>query len=451
MTEKPKLSLFDLTMIVIGLVIGMGIFRTAKDSATASLTPSIYFAAWIVGGLVALCGALTYAEIGSRYPVTGGYYKIFSYAYHPSLAFALNISILISNAASISGVALIGAGYIKDVLLPGSGQAVSMGIAMSAIIIFYGVNIAGLKISSKTQNVLMIIKILMLLMLIAALFFPSAYQDNNTPLLQSIDGNWQAIMASFGLAMVATSFTYGGYQQTINFGNEVHNSSKNIPRGIFIGITIIICLYLLANIAYYNIIGFEELKAKNDMPIATRVVSKLFGQEGANAFSLLLFLSVLAYVNVSLLSNPRVIYAMSEDGVLPAVFQKKSESKGVYLVALTVFAAIAVIVVFFAETFDKILRFSIFLDSFGMVTSAATIFILRKRTKNLEGRGIYKMRLFPLMPVIFILAYVFVCASIVMDDVANGTYIALTGTLVLIGSMLLYFLIIKSKKNHVPS
>ena len=176
MTEKPKLGLFDLTMIVIGLVIGMGIFRTAKDSATASLTPSIYFAAWIVGGLVALCGALTYAEIGSRYPVTGGYYKIFSYAYHPSLAFALNCSILISNAASISGVALIGAGYIKDVLMPGTGQVVSMGIAMGAIIIFYGVNIMGLRLSSKTQNVLMIIKILMLLMLIAALFFPSTLQ-----------------------------------------------------------------------------------------------------------------------------------------------------------------------------------------------------------------------------------------------------------------------------------
>jgi basic amino acid/polyamine antiporter, APA family len=451
MTEKPKLSLFDLTMIVIGLVIGMGIFRTAKDSATASLTPSIYFSAWIVGGLVALCGALTYAEIGSRYPVTGGYYKIFSYAYHPSLAFALNCSILISNAASISGVALIGAGYIKDVLMPGSSQVVSMGIAMAAIIIFYGVNIAGLKLSSKTQNVLMVIKILMLLMLIAALFFPSAYEGDNTPLMQPIDGNWQAIMTSFGLAMVATSFTYGGYQQSINFGNEVQNSSKNIPRAIFIGITIIICLYLLANIAYYNIIGFEELKAKNDVPIATRVVSKMFGQQGANAFSLLLFLSVLAYVNVSLLSNPRVIYAMSEDGVLPSVFQKKSESKGVYLVALTVFAAIAVVAVFFFETFDKILRFSIFLDSFGMVTSAATIFILRKRTKELDGKGIYKMRLFPLMPVIFILAYVFVCASIIMDDIAQGTYIALTGILVLLGSMILYFLIIKSKKNHVPS
>jgi APA family basic amino acid/polyamine antiporter len=140
---------------------------------------------------------------------------------------------------------------------------------------------------------------------------------------------------------------------------------------------------------------------------------------------------------------------MSEDGVLPAVFRKKSESKGVYMVALTVFAAIAVVVVFFAETFDKILRFSIFLDSFGMVTSAATIFILRKRTRNLDGTGIYKMRLFPLMPVIFILAYVFVCVSIVMDDIAKGTYTALTGTLVLLGSMMLYFFIVKTKKKNV--
>jgi APA family basic amino acid/polyamine antiporter len=447
MAEKPKLNLFDLTMIVIGLVIGMGIFRTAKDAAANSLTPSIYFSAWIVGGLVALCGALTYAEIGSRYPVTGGYYKIFSYAYHPSLAFALNCSILISNAASISGVALIGAGYIKNVFMPDAGNAVTMGIGAFSILLFYGVNIMGLKLSSKTQNVLMVIKILMLLLLICSLFYPSAYAKNNVPLTAPVNGSWTAIITSFGLAMVAASFTYGGYQQTINFGSEVTRASRNVPRGIFIGITVIIVLYLLANFAYYHIIGFDELKAKNDVPIATRVVAKMFGQQGANAFSVLLFLSVLAYVNVSLLSNPRVIYAMSEDGVLPKIFQRKSVSKGVYTVALTVFAAIAIIVVRFAETFDKILSFSIFLDSFGMVTSAATIFILRKRTKELDGKGIYKMKLFPLMPVLFILAYVFVCASITI----NTPMIALTGILVLAGSVLLYFVIIKSKTKNVPS
>jgi APA family basic amino acid/polyamine antiporter len=167
----------------------------------------------------------------------------------------------------------------------------------------------------------------------------------------------------------------------------------------------------------------------------------MFGQGGADIFSVLLFLSVLAYVNVSMMSNPRVIYAMSEDGSLPAIFQRKSEHKQVYVVALTVFAAIAFVVVFFAETFDKILAFSIFLDSFGMATSAATIFILRKRTKHLDGTGIYKMRLFPLMPVLFILAYAFVCGSIIV----NRPMIALTGTCVLIGFTLLYFIIRRKK------
>jgi APA family basic amino acid/polyamine antiporter len=445
MTARPKLKLFDFTMIVISLVIGMGIFRTAQDAASKSLTPSIYFSAWIIGGLIALCGALTYAEIGSRYPVTGGYYKIFSYAYHPSLAFALNISILISNAASVSGVALIGAGYIKNVLMPHAGNGVTMAIGVFSVVLFYAVNLIGLRMSSKTQTVLMIIKILMLVLLICSLFYPSAYHPHNIPLMEPVKGSWKEIITSFGLALVAVSFTYGGYQQTINFGTEVNNASKNVPRAIFIGIAVIILLYLLANVAYYNIIGFEELKAKNSVPIAARVVAKMFGQGGANIFSVLLFLSVLAYVNVSLLSNPRVIFAMSEDGVLPKIFQKRSVSRGVYTIALTAFAVIAIIVVFFAETFDKILSFSIFLDSFGMVTSASTIFILRKRTKDLDGTGIYKMRLFPLIPLLFMLAYVFVCASITIDS----PKVALTGFCVLVGSILLYFAIIKSKNKNV--
>ncbi|MET0299793.1 MAG: amino acid permease, partial [Flavitalea sp.] len=155
--KSAKLNLFDLTMIVIGLVIGMGIFRTSSDSAREALTPSVFFIAWVAGGLIAMCGALTYAEIGSRYPVVGGYYKIFAYAYHPSIAFAINCIILISNASSLSGVALIGSEYISQVIFETSPpNYVKSFIAMGAIIVFYGINLLGLRMSSKTQNVLML-------------------------------------------------------------------------------------------------------------------------------------------------------------------------------------------------------------------------------------------------------------------------------------------------------
>jgi APA family basic amino acid/polyamine antiporter len=440
MTSKPKLGLFSLTMIVIGLVIGMGIFRTSRDAAAAALNPTIFFGAWIVGGLVAFCGALTYAEIGSRYPVTGGYYKVFSYAYHPSIAFAINCIILVSNAASVSGVALIGSEYISNVVFNTPSTIVKSMIAMGAIILFYGINMMGLKMSSRTLNVLMIIKIGMLMVLISSLFFPSLYNPNPAPIVPIGDVSLWTIVLSFGVALKATSFTYGGYQQTINFGEEIKNPKKNIPRGIFIGILIIIILYLLASLAYYKVIGFTELKTTSG--IASIIAERMFGVAGRNVASVLLFIAVLAYVNVNLLSNPRVMYAMSDDGILPSVFKKKEERKDVLTVSLTVFAAACVIVLFFAETFDQILSFSIFLDSIGMATSAATIFLLRKRTKHLDGTGIYSMKLYPLMPIIFVIAYLFVGTIIAIKDPRY----AVIGTGAFIVFFAIYFLIKRLQK-----
>lgn len=434
MAKLNKLNLFDLTMIVIGLVIGMGIFRTASNSAQAALTPTIFFTAWIVGGLVALCGALTYAEIGSRFPVTGGYYKIFAECYHPSLAFAINCIILISNAASLSGVALIGSEYISQIIFnQPPGDFVKALIAMFAIVLFYGVNLMGLRMSSKTQNVLMMIKISMLLMLIIALFFPQHYNESPAATAH-VDYSWNDIIKSFGVALIAVSFTYGGYQQTINFGDEVINPRKTLPKGIFIGILVIIALYLAVNFSYYKIIGFQELK--DSKGIAAIIAERLFGPTGRYVFSVLLFVAVLAYVNVLLLSNPRVMYAMSQDGILPSAFKKRDERKDVLTVSLTVFAAICIIVLFFADTFDKILSFTIFLDSIGMAFSAGTIFILRKKTRHLNNTGIYTMKLYPLMPLIFIAAYIFVGISIAVNT-PQFAFIGLGVLAVFIG---IYFL-----------
>jgi APA family basic amino acid/polyamine antiporter len=442
MSTKPKLGLFDLTMIVVGLVIGMGIFRTASDAANAAITPSVFFIAWAAGGLIALCGALTYAEIGSRFPVTGGYYKVFAECYHPSIAFAVNCIILISNAASMAGVSLIGSEYISQVLFNTEPEPIVKSvIAMVPILLFYGINLMGLRMSAKTQNVLMIIKILMLVLLISSIFFIPG--NNEAATTAATEYSWSDYIKSFGIALIAVSFTYGGYQQSINFGEEVQTPRKTIPRGIFIGILLIIGLYLLVSYAYYNAIGFSDLKTSRG--IASIVAEKMFGPTGRYVSSILLFVAVLAYVNVLLLSNPRVMYAMSKDGILPAAFKKRNEKRDVLTISLTAFAAIGIIVLFFAKTFDKILGFTIFLDSIGMATSAATIFILRKRTKHLDGTGIYKMKLYPLLPLIFIAAYIFVGISIWV----NTPELAWTGIAVFAVFLLIYFLVTKGKRTQI--
>lgn len=443
-TSPQKINLFSLTMIAIGFVIGMGIFRAAATSAKDALTPGVYFTAWVVGGLVALCGALTYAEIGSRFPATGGYYRVFAKAYHPSIAFAINCLILVSNAASVSGVVLIGTGYLSK-LFGDNWTDVDKALAgCVALVIFYFINLRGLVLSSRAQNILMMIKISMVLVLIAALFFPDKYASG-TDVFQPTDTApaWTDWVKSLGLSLVAVSFTYGGYQQSINFGPEIKNPSRNLPKGIIMGILVVVVLYLLVNMSYYNIVGFDRMKGERE--IAYVVIDKIFGSEGAKIFSVFLFLGVLAYVNGSLLSNPRVMFAMGEDKSLPAVFAKRNTKTDVLSFSLTVFTVICMSILFFSQEFDKILTFSIFLDCFGMILSAATIFWFRKKTKHLDGTGIYKMKLFPLMPVIFIAAYLFVAVSIIIADPSA----AILGVGLLAAFVLLYLILHKGRSKII--
>lgn len=454
MKLTKQLSLFDFSIIMVSLVIGMGIFRTPANVAKAVSSPAIFYAAWIAGGLMALCGALTFAEIGSRMPVTGGYYKIFAYAYHPSIAFAINCIVLVSNAASLAAVALVGGEYITGVLIPQSQnanwlldpanahyiQTIQIAIAISAIIIFYGVNLLGLKMSARTQNVLTIIKILMVIALISPLFFVTSSAQHIPVVAAHSSPAFTEYLKSFGVGLVAVSFTYGGYQQTINFGEEVVNPKKTVPRGIFFGIIIIIVLYLLINYAYVNVIGFEELKsAKN---IAAIMASKLFGINAERILSILLFLSVLAYVNILLMSNPRVMAAMSDDKILPPSFKKRNPKTEALTTSLTVFSILCVFIIFWAKEFDTILSFTIFLDCFGMAFSAGSIFVIRKKTSYLNHTGIYMMKWYPLIPLIFIAAYTFVGISILI----SYTKISLIGLGVLAAFIILYFVAEALKK-----
>ncbi|MBI3509703.1 MAG: APC family permease [Bacteroidetes bacterium] len=428
---KQPLRFFDLTMIVVSLVIGMGIFKTPASVAKVADSSNIFFLAWIIGGVVALSGALTFAEIGSRLPVSGGYYRIFSHCYHPAFAFMLNGTILISNAASVAGVALIGAEYITPHFLyeDWNKETINLVVAVSMIVIFFGLNLLGLKTSSRTQNVLTVFKLVVVTALCFTVFFPS----NETKTVQEIISTGpHSFLKSLGLCLIPISFTYGGYQQTINFGGEVENAPRIMPRAIIAGMIVVTILYLSINFAYMHIIGFHSLKSAET--IGQTLSAKILGNIGGKIFSLLLFFSVLAYVNIGLLSNPRVIMAMSEEKTLPAFFSYHSKKFNVPVWSLVAFTLVTVIVLFFAKTFDTLVNYVIFLDSSGFVFAAATIFILRYR-KTGEEKKIYKLFLYPVLPALFIIAYLLIAFSVVM----KGYIYPLYDILVFVFFLLLYF------------
>jgi APA family basic amino acid/polyamine antiporter len=449
MQSKKQLSLFDLSMIVVSLVIGMGIFRTPVNVAAKAQVPELFFLAWIIGGVVAYFGALIYAEIGSRFPVTGGYYKIFSACYHPSVAFAINGIVVLTNAASMAGVTLIGSEYLSSVIFPQKMQTdfYRLLIAGFTILLFLGINLLGLRASAKTQNVLTIIKITLVLTLISAMFF-GGQPNPISPVFKTASGGlpvWSDYGRALGMCLIAVTFSFAGYTQTINLGGDVADAKKIIPKGIKIGLFMIISLYLLINYAYVKVIGFEELKTAQS--IASILAGKIFGPAGYTILSAVIFLSVLGYVNVNLLSNPRAMFAMGEEKALPAIFARKNLKTDVMVVSLTTFTALVLITLFFAQTFDKILNYTIILECIGTASSAATLFILRKKTAHIDKNTIYTIKWYPLIPVLFISFFLFVGLSIYQDDPAA----ALNGLLLLGGFMLIYFISRLFNKKEVAA
>ncbi len=432
MKQKQAINFFSLTMIVVSLVIGMGIFKTPATIAAKSGTPFIFFGAWIIGGAIALLGALTYAEIGQRLPVMGGYYKVFAHCYHPGVGFTINVLILISNAASLAVVALIGADYVSDLLFGHpSSTFFNVCIASMSVGLFYIVNLLGLKTSSRTQNVLMIVKISLIVLLISSLFKgvtvpPHGFNEGKVYVYDGHNGGLLLLVS-----LVAVFFTYGGYQQTINFGSEVQ-SAKTMQRGIVFGIGIILFLYLAINYTYIQVIGFDNMKNAN--AIGSLLFEAWFGKFGAKAFDFAMVLSVLAYVNVILMSNPRVMFAMSEDKVLPKIFQSKHPKTEALVPGLTVFAITTILVTFFGKGVDDVLSFSIFLDCMGMSTSAATLFILRKKGQgDASVTGALK-RWTPLFAGIFVFAYACVAVAVVIDK----PYAALIAIILMVIVLALY-------------
>lgn len=411
---KPQLRTFDLTIIVISLVIGMGIFRTPSEVAAKAGTVEIFFLVWLAGAVVSLFGALTFAEIGSRFPVAGGFYKIFSHCYTPAFAFMVNWITVISNAASTAAVGIMGSAYLAPLIFPDSIETGTQIIAICMVLMLMGLNLWGIKISMLVLNTLMLIKIALLLLLISCVFFVSSQIVEPDSIARSALQHHDPLKA-FILCFTPVFFTFGGYQQTMNFGGDVRNPAKTMPRAIFYGIATILILYIAVNFSYFSVLGMEELASTKTL--AADVAKVIMGKYVSLVISVVMFFAVMAYVNVSIMSNPRVYYAMAEEGVMPKFFMKINATTQVQSNGVIFFCFFILITLFFMNSFQKILDYVMFFDSISLVTAAAAIFILRKgEKKELNELSIYKMKGYPFIPIVFILVYTAVNVGVLISN-----------------------------------
>jgi basic amino acid/polyamine antiporter, APA family len=431
----PQLKTFDLTMIVAGLVIGMGIFRVPSEVAQKAGIPLIFFLAWITGAVVSFIGALTFAEIGSRYPVAGGFYKIFSHCYHPAFAFMVNWVVILSNAGAMAAVTIMGAEYIFPVLLPSVAHDTAIPIiTVSSMVILYVINMIGIRTSSRLLNILMFVKLGLLALLISAVFFLDGKETHESTALPALTS--AEMLKAFTMCFIPIFFTYGGYQQTINFGKDIDDARRKMPRAIFFGISIILLVYLGVNYSFYKVLGLSGLA--HSSTIAADVTGLMFGSIAYKVVALIMFLSVMAYVNVGLMANPRVYFAMAEDNILPPIFKRINNKTQVQEFALTIFCVFILLTLFFLSSFQKILEHVMFFDSIGFITASAAIFILRSRAKNdPEQNDVFRMKGYPILPAIFILVYIAVNISVFYTNPAA----AVTGFLLFVLGLPLYYLI----------
>jgi APA family basic amino acid/polyamine antiporter len=437
---RPQIGVFDLGMIVISLVIGIGIFRTPAIVAKQAGSPEIFFSAWIAGGIVSLIGAFVFAEIGSRHHFPGGFYKLISTAFHPLYAFMINWVIVLTYGAGMAGVALIGSEYINP-LMPdfARGQNGVIGTAITTLIFFYVINMLGIKSGSRTQNVLSSLKILMMLALCTGIIYTNPTESVSEVAPSSQNGNW---LSAFGSSLIAVFYTFGGYQQTLNFGADIKNPVRNTPRGIFLGMFLVLGLYLALNYTYYNVLGYEGLS--NSSLIAADVANVLFGHWGKVFFSLAIFLSVLGFINATMLSLPRVYYALADDRILPQAFKKVNPKTQVQEFALTFLIITTLISLWVLDTFEQIVNYVMSVDSIALASAAATLFVFRKQAGKSDLHTGFKIWGYPILPAIFVVFLLITAANVIITDPGS----AAVGWALFLGGAPLYYLLQRLGKRN---
>ncbi|MBN2205833.1 MAG: APC family permease [Candidatus Aminicenantes bacterium] len=413
MTIKPKLTTFDLTMIVVSLVIGIGIFRTPAMVASSTRTPLLFLAAWGLGGLISLMGALTFAEIGARFPAPGAFYKVVAVNAGSVPAFLLNwTNVLMVNGAGGAAVAIIGAEYLTPLFLP-ERLRTQLAVQLTAaglMLVLLVINYLGIKTGAWAQNVLSLLKVVLIGGLALAGLAAGAPAATSGAL--PFERPWWVGLA---IGFISVFYTYGGYQCTINFGADIRGAKRNMPRAILAGIAVIIACYLLINAAYLKVLGLPGVAGAK--LVAAETARALFGPGGALLVSAAIFLSAMGFLNVTLMQIPRAYYAMAEDRTLPPFFRRVNPRTQTQEYGLLFLGGVILVLIFFLGTFEKIVSYVMFLDSLAIAVVAAMVFALRRRARR-EGTVYdgYRVPFYPVLPAVFVVFLVGISLNVLLTQ-----------------------------------
>jgi APA family basic amino acid/polyamine antiporter len=415
------LTLWDVVMIVIGGVIGSGIFLSPRSIAAAVPSPLLMIGVWVVGGMFSFFGAVSFAELGAAMPEAGGIYIYLREAYGPLLSFLFGWTLfLVIDSGAIATLAVA----FSSEMLPKFQTFANMTtftkkIIAAGFVAFLGaVNYVGVRWGARLQNLLTVIKTGAIGLVVIGAFFFTKGQSHFSNFVEPKPGAFNfSLLAAFGVGLVASLWAYKGWEAATYSAGETKNPQRNLPLGILIGTIAVIVLYVLANLAYLYIFPVSDIAKSGS--VAPDVMRIVMGPFGASLIIFLILFSILGAANQTILTSPRVYFAMARDGLF---FKKISEVHPKFLTPHVSIIAISIwsVVLTLTGTFEQLFTYVIFGEWIFFGLTVASVMVLRKKLPNLHRP--YKTWGYPVTPVIFVLAALYVAIGSLFSSFKNAMF-----------------------------
>lgn len=419
-----RLGLFDATMIVMGGIIGSGIFINPYVVARQVHTPFLILGVWALGGLVALAAAFIWAELASRRPDVGGQYAYLREAFHPAVAFLYGwVLLLVIQTGGMAAVAVTFSRYFLEMTPLPLSDSLLAAIVLALLTV---INCLGVRAGSTVQSIFMVLKIIAIVALVISglLFVRGSSPETSSQLLDrepSLD-----LLTAVGAAMVPVLFAYGGWQTATFVAGEIKEPERNLPRGLILGVIGVVALYLAANFIYLRVLGAPGL-ASTTAP-ASEVMRLAFGEFGARAIAAGIAISTVGFLSQSMLTAPRVYFAMAKDRLFFKSVSLVHPRTHAPIVAIMLQGAMAIIIALWGQ-YEQILNYVVSMDFIFFGLTACCIFIFRKRKDGYdrsEGR-ITKVPGHPWTTAIFVAA----CWLVVINTILRYPSNTLIGLAIL--------------------